>query len=93
MNEELDLGNGSPVTGLVRKLKRPPPRLVTLVEAGAPVPTPPRVPYREGVGSVELRACRGCPASVFGGFSESFWDGGAAPNGPGDLNVTSLSDP
>ena len=29
MNEELDLGNGSPVTGLVRKLKRQPPRLVT----------------------------------------------------------------
>ena len=28
MNEELDLGNGSPVTGLVRTLKRPPPRLV-----------------------------------------------------------------
>ena len=29
MNEELDLGNGIPVTGRVRKLKRPPPRLVT----------------------------------------------------------------
>ena len=67
MNEELDLGNAFPVTGL--ELKRPPPSLVTLVEAGAPVPTPPRV--REGVGSVELRACRGCPTSVFGGFLES----------------------
>jgi hypothetical protein len=30
MNEELDLGNGSPVTGLVRKLKRPLPIVVIL---------------------------------------------------------------
>ena len=32
MKEELDLGNGSPVTGLVRTLKRPPPRLVTIAD-------------------------------------------------------------
>jgi hypothetical protein len=39
-------------------------------------------PYREGVGSVDLRACRGCPASIFGGFSESPWNGGGAPQRP-----------
>jgi hypothetical protein len=58
-------------------------RALELVEAGSPVPTPQhRRVYREGVGSVDLRACRGCPASVFGGFSESPWNGGGAPQRP-----------
>ena len=35
----------------------------------------------------------GCPALFFGGFSESPWKEGGASSGPGDLNVTSLSDP
>ena len=55
MNEELDLGNGSPVTGLVRKLKRPLPRLVTEARKRV-LRCLHRRAYREGVGSVDLRA-------------------------------------
>ena len=34
------------------------------------------------INRIALLACRGCPASFFGGFSESPWKGGGAPQGP-----------
>jgi hypothetical protein len=50
-------------------------------------------PYREGVGSVDLRACRGALVRSLVAFRSHLGMEGVPPNGPGDLNVASFSDP
>ena len=65
--EDIDKGDGRSSRSLhgdkQPRHSQEPPELVD-VEAGPRVLTPQRSPYWEGVGSVVLRACGGCNASI-----------------------------